>query len=164
MLNFFFLVAAISSVGVIHPLHVSVCEIEYDADSKSLEIIQRIFLDDLETQVRRDRSQPELDITLPGGGLSTDQLVESYLQRRLQFVVNGKQAEYRYLGHEIEGDVIFCYMEIEKVKKLRSLRVQSSILADVFDDQVNIVHVEVGRKLRSMKLTSREREEEFLYN
>ena len=164
MLNFFFSVATLSSVASIHPLHVSVCEIEYDADSKSLEIIQRIFLDDLETQIRKDRSQPELDITLPGGSLSTDQLVESYLQRRLQFVVNGKQVVYSYLGHEIEGDVIFCYIEIEKVKKLRSLRVQSSILSDVFEDQVNIVHVEVGRKLRSMKLTSRKREEEIFYD
>lgn len=164
MLNFLLSVALLPSAAVVHPLHVSVCEIEYNADSKSLEIIQRIFLDDLETQIRADRLQPELDITLPGDGLSTDQLVESYLLRRLQFVVNGKEAVYSYLGHEIEGDVILCYIEIEKVKKLKSLRVQSSILADTFEDQVNIVHVEVDRKLKSMKLTSKKREEEFVYD
>ncbi len=154
----------LSSFVFMHPLHVSVCEIEYDTESRSLEIIQRIFLDDLETQIRLDRDQPELDITLPDGELTTDQLVEAYLKKRLQFVVNDKQAVYSYLGHEIDGDAMVCYIEIEKVKKLKSLRVRSTILTDVFDDQINIVHVEVGHKLKSMKLTPDHREEEFRYD
>ena len=150
-------------VALFHPLHVSVCEIEYDKESKALEIIQRIFVDDLEREIRLDLKQPELDITLPDNGLTLDQMAEAYLKKRLKFEVNGKTSDYNYLGHEIEGDAVLCYIEIEKVKKLKSIKVYSGILSDVFDDQVNIVHVEVDNRIRSMKLTPNRRSEEFNY-
>lgn len=163
MFKFFVSVVLVLFSGM-HPLHVSVCEVEYDAGSKALEIIQRIFLDDLEREIRLDLGQPELDITLPNNGLTLDQMAESYLQQHLAFKVNGKDVDYNYLGHEIEGDAILCYLEIEKIKKLKSISVSSSILVNIFDDQVNIVHVEVADKIRSMKLTQRHRSETFRYN
>ncbi|MEO1098652.1 MAG: DUF6702 family protein, partial [Bacteroidota bacterium] len=72
MLKFFFSMV-LALLSILHPLHVSVCEIEYDSNKKSLEIIQRIFLDDLESEIRLDLNQPELDITLPNNGLTLDQ-------------------------------------------------------------------------------------------
>ncbi|MEM9856896.1 MAG: DUF6702 family protein [Bacteroidota bacterium] len=151
-------------LSVLHPLHVSICEIEYDPSSKSLEIIQRIFLDDLESEIRLDLGLPELDITVPDNGSTLDDMAEAYLLKRLKFEVNGKEASYKYLGHEIEGDAILCYIEIEKVKKLKSIKVHSDILLDFFDDQINIIHVEVEDRIRSMKLTPRNRSEEFQYD
>ncbi|MEM9390295.1 MAG: DUF6702 family protein [Bacteroidota bacterium] len=160
----FFVSMVLAVLSILHPLHVSVCEIEYDSNNKSLEIIQRIFLDDLESEIRLDLNQPELDITLPNNGLTLDEMTKTYLLRRLKFKVNGKPIEYNYLGHEIEGDAILCYIEIEKIRKLKSIKVESSILSDLFDDQVNIVHVEVDDKIRSMKLTPNKRSEEFTYD
>ena len=148
----------------LHPLHVSICEIEYDPSSKSLEIIQRIFLDDLESEIRLDLGLPELDITVPDNGSTLDDMAEAYLFKRLKFEINGKEASYNYLGHEIEGEAILCYIEIEKVKKLKSIKVHSDILLDFFDDQINIIHVEVEDRIRSMKLTPRNRSEEFQYD
>ncbi|MEM6523120.1 MAG: DUF6702 family protein [Bacteroidota bacterium] len=160
----FFISMVIALHYLFHPLHVSICEIEYDSNSKSLEIIQRVFLDDLESQIRLDLNQPELDITEPDNGLTLDQMTKAYLIKRLSFEVNGKPRDFNYLGSEIEGDAILCYIEVEKVKKLKSIKVESSILIDLFDDQVNIVHVEVDDKIRSMKLTPQGRQEEFTYD
>ncbi|MEM7106740.1 MAG: DUF6702 family protein [Bacteroidota bacterium] len=159
----FFLSMVFTLHCVIHPLHVSICDIEYDDTAKSLEIIQRVFLDDLESQIRLDLNQPGLDITQPDNGRTLHQMTESYLIKRLSFEINGKPREFNYLGNEIEGDVILCYIEIEKVKKLKTIKVRSSILVDLFDDQVNIVHVEVDDKIRSMKLTPTNKSEEFRY-
>ena len=160
----FFVSMVLALLSILHPLHVSVCEIEYDSNKKSLEIIQRIFLDDLESEIRLDLNQPELDITLPNNGLTLDQMTKTYLLKRLKIEINGKPIEYYYLGHEIEGDAILCYIEIEKIRKLKSIKVESSILSDLFDDQVNIVHVEVDNKIKSMKLTPNNRLEEFTYD
>ena len=63
MLRFLILVA--NSFLFTHPLHVSVCEIAYNQESKALEIIQRVFIDDLEMEIRMDRNEPELDIFMP---------------------------------------------------------------------------------------------------
>jgi hypothetical protein len=49
-----------------HPLHISVTDIEYDEKAKSLEIMSRIFMDDLELTMRNRLNQPDLDIMAQG--------------------------------------------------------------------------------------------------
>lgn len=137
---------------VLHPLHVSVTEIKFDPKDKELEITARIFLDDLEEAIRQERKQASLDITNPGGGLTIDQLVGTYLATRLSVKVDGKAFPIKYLGHEIEGDAIVVYAYAPGVKKLKTIEVHHSSITEVYEDQSNLVHVLVGEKTRSLRL------------
>lgn len=157
-----FLIAITAFTSLVHPLHVSICEIEYDEKNKSLEIIQRIFIDDIEEEMRKKLNKPELDITEPEV-LSTNDLLNNYLKQKLSIEVNGKTQPYEFLGYEIEGDAFFCYLEIEKVRKLKSIKVENNILTDHYDDQTNIVHVKVAGKNRSMKLSAQKRSDTLNY-
>jgi hypothetical protein len=49
-------------ISCLHPIHVSVTEIEFDEKDKALEIMMRIFIDDLEVALRQDQKDPVLDI------------------------------------------------------------------------------------------------------
>ena len=49
-------------VSFVHPIHVSVAEIEMDEKDKRLEIMMRVFTDDLELTLRKATNQPELDL------------------------------------------------------------------------------------------------------
>ena len=53
-----------------HPIHVSVTEVEYNEKSKSLQIISRIFIDDLELSVQRQMKQESLDLIEPKNGMT----------------------------------------------------------------------------------------------
>lgn len=141
-----------TGIAVFHPIHVSICEMEYDAERMALEITQRIFLDDLEKEIRTELKKPTLDILYPNNGMSTDEIFEEYLEKHLKVYLNGKSATYKYLGHEIERNVAYMYIEIEKVKKFRDISVFSDILTATYDDQINLVHVEVNDELKSLKL------------
>ena len=136
----------------LHPLHVSVTEIKFDPKDKELEITVRIFLDDLEEAIRQDRKLPSLDITNPGTGLTTDQLVSTYLSTRLTTKVDNKTAVIKYLGHEIDGDAIVVYAYAPGVKKLKSIEVYHSTITEVYEDQSNLVHITLGEKTRSLRL------------
>lgn len=164
MLKYLMLVAVLFlSSFSLHPIHVSVCDIEYDEENKSLEIVQKIFLDDLEKAIRAQLNEPRLDITKPGGGRTTDELVKKYLQSHFSVSVNEKREPYNYLGSKIEVDALHAYLEIEKVKKLNTLAIFSDILIAEYDDQVNLVHVKVGGKIRSMKLTESDKTDMLEY-
>ena len=164
MSKYFMLVAVLFLPSFsLHPIHVSVCDIEYDEESKSLEIVQKIFLDDLEKAIRVQLNDPQMDITKPGKDRTTDELVKNYLQRHLKIGVNGKEESYNYLGHKLEVDALHAYLEVEKIKKLNSLEVFSDILTTEYDDQVNLVHVKVDGKVRSMKLTESNRKDILEY-
>ncbi|MEX2336865.1 MAG: DUF6702 family protein [Fulvivirga sp.] len=164
MLKYLMLVAIVGRSSFMHPIHVSICDIAYDEERDALEFVQRVFLDDLELAIRQKTGAPRLDITQPDNGKTTDELVKAYLQEHFKVTVNGKETDYNYLGHEIEIDAIYCYMEIEKVRKVNSIAIFSDILTSIFDDQVNLVHVTVDDEIRSMKLTGDRKSDELEYD
>jgi len=136
----------------VHPLHISVTEIKVDVKDKELEISSRIFIDDLEEAIRKELNKPSIDILNPGKGVTTDQVVSSYLASRLTIKVDGKAVKIKYLGHEREGDALIAYLYVPGVKKMKMIEVFNSIITELYDDQSNLVHITVGEKIRSMRL------------
>lgn len=136
----------------VHPMHVSVTEIEMDEKEKRLEIMMRVFIDDLELTLREHYKQPELDILDPKGQ-SLDRLMEAYLKSRFRVSLDSKPQVVKYLGHERDHEALIFYIEVEKVKKWKAIQVQNSIITEIYDDQSNLVHVTVGETVRSLRLT-----------
>jgi hypothetical protein len=136
----------------IHPVHVSVTEISFDGKERELEIVSRIFMDDLETAIREAKKQPGLNLLEPGSTLTTDQLVSEYLQSRFKITLNGKVQKIKYLGHEVESPALLCYIQVQNVKKLETIGVFSSVLTELYDDQSNLVNVTHGETLKSLRL------------
>ncbi|MEJ1236672.1 DUF6702 family protein [Chryseolinea sp. T2] len=136
----------------LHPMHVSVTEIEMDEKEKRLEIMMRVFIDDLETTMRQSFRQPELDVLEPKGQ-SLDELMQTYLKTRFSVSLDGKTQVIKYLGHERDHEAFIFYVEVDKVKKWKAIQVQNSIITEAYDDQSNLVHVTRGETVRSLRLT-----------
>lgn len=136
----------------LHPMHVSVTEIDYNEKNKSLEIVSRIFIDDLETSIRKAENNETIDLLKPTG-TTTDQLVNKYLQSRFLIRVNGKPANPYYIAHEIDDLAMICYLEIEGVKQVKTLDITISVIQELYDDQSNLVHVTYFGPVKSLRLT-----------
>ena len=133
-------------------MHISICEIIYDEERKALEITQRIFIDDLENHMRTERKNPTLNLLKPQNGETTDNLVKDYLKDHLKISLENRVMEFEYLGHEVDGFALYSYVQILKVKKVSTIKVVNDILLSLFDDQVNIVHIEIDGEIKSLKL------------
>jgi hypothetical protein len=144
--------ACLLAFFMVHPLHISVTEIEFDEKNKSLEIMSRIFIDDLETTLRKRANNSDLDV-LNTSKTTLDQLMAAYYRDHFKVSLDGKAQVIRYLGYEKDGDAFVFYIEIEKVKKWRMIHVTNSLLTEMFDDQSNLVHVTVRGDVKSMRLT-----------
>lgn len=150
--SFIYIFRIMALIGEIHPLHVSVTEIEMDEKDKRLEIMMRVFVDDLETTLRRELNQPELDIL----SLSTnrrDEIVSSYLKDHFKISLDSKTQKTNYIGNEQEGDAFIFYIEVPSVKKWKTIQVQNDIIIDTYSDQSNLIHVTVQEKVKSLRLT-----------
>ncbi|MEQ8534695.1 MAG: hypothetical protein RIF36_28085 [Imperialibacter sp.] len=135
-----------------HPFHVSVCDVEFNDKTKSLEISQRIFLDDLEEALRKKSGWTTLDVVNPSDKKRFDALMKEFVIENLSIEINNKPVKLSYLGHELESDAIWCYLEVTGVNNLTTIGVENSVLIDTFPDQVNLVHVKKEGKIRSLKL------------
>lgn len=140
------------SVLLAHPIHVSVTEITFDEKERELEIIARIFIDDLETSIQQAKQQSELKLLEPGGGVTTDQLVKEYLGPRFKISLDGQPQKVKYLGHEREGEAMLCYIQVSNVKKWKTIEVLNSVITELYDDQSNLVHVTVNDEVKSLRL------------
>ncbi len=136
----------------LHPIHLSVTEIQYSEKDNSFQITSRIFIDDLELSIRNKLKQPELDILQPKNGLTLDQMALDYLKDHLKIKLDGKSQTFKLLGHEIEDVALILYVEIEHVKKIKSLEVRNDVIMETHEDQSNIVHVTYKGPIKSVRL------------
>ena len=134
-----------------HPLHISVTDIEYDEKAKSLEIMSRIFMDDLELTMRNRLNQPNLDIMAQGKKL--DEMMAAYFGEKLRITLDNKLQKVIYLGHEADGDTYIFYIEVPNIRRWKNIRVSNTALMETHGDQSNLVHVKVRDDLKSMRLT-----------
>ena len=146
----------LSLAGLFHPIHLSVTEINYSEKDKALQISTRMFIDDLELSIQKEMKDDALDIIKPANGKTTDQFVSAYLQKHLKVKVDGKPQTLKYLGSEVEGLAIICYIEIPTVKKLKTVEVTNDVIMETHSDQSNLVHVTYKDKVKSVRLVRTE--------
>lgn len=137
----------------LHPIHVSVTEIEFDEKDKALEIMMRVFIDDMELTMREKLNQPELDILEPKNGQTIDQMVSTYLKDHFKITLDNKPQKTNYLGHERDGEAFVFYIEVSNVKKWKTIQVFNDIITETHEDQSNLVHVTARGNVRSLRLT-----------
>lgn len=136
---------------LLHPFHVSVVDVKHSEENKALQITVRIFVDDLEQAIQKE-SGVNVDYSKSDGDSKAASLLESYVRKRFDVVVDGKARDYEFLGFESRLDVVQCYIEVEKVRKFNSVKFRDTILMEVFDDQVNLIHFKYRNETKSLKL------------
>ena len=159
-----FLSSLCSFLVWLHPIHISVTEINYNEKSRSLQIISRIFIDEMELGIRAQRKDPELDILELKNGATTKQLIGDYLKAHFKIKIDGKPAKINFLGHEREDISFVCYLEIANVKKLKTIEVFNDIITEIHDDQSNLVHVTYKNPVKSARLTRDNTSEIFTFS
>lgn len=148
-----FLVFILSSIAKEHkhPLHVSTTEVNFNAKDKTLEVSCRIFTDDFESILAKLYKQ-KTDLSKPEMKTAMDELVKKYLTTHLQIKANGKVAVLNYVGFEIDHEATNIYLEAEKISTVKSIEIDNTILYDLFNDQMSIVHVVKNGNRKSSKI------------
>lgn len=160
---FLLLIFSLSSFKKSHKFYVSVTEIEYKEEVQSLQIISRIFTDDLEALLQ-ERYDPSIKLLSSGDEGEVKTNLKKYLGQKFRVKVNGKPYEVNYLGKEYEDDMTLLYLEVHNVSSVKSVKIKNAVLADLFPEQKNLVHVEVNGKTKSLILTGERDEDELIFS
>ena len=141
-----------SGAGIAHKFYVSTTIVEYAKKKESLQIITKIFIDDLENVLRKRYQNSDISLATTKETEAYADLAKSYILKKLHFKVNGKEIEPEYLGREYDIDIMSAYLEIKDVSTLKSLEIENEVLFDMFDDQQNIIHLKTPQTNRSFIL------------
>ena len=152
--KFFFLLFV--SVGLlsynVHKYYLSLTQIKFKKEEKSVQIIINVFMDDIELALNKDYDI-DLQLTTKSELKDNNVYFEKYLKDKLRFKINGESQVYNYLGKEYDGDLVFFYLEIENIASITTIEVANNILTFHFPTQQNLIKSKVGAKNKSVLLT-----------
>ena len=130
----------------LHEFHSSVMQVDHNAKSKTLQVTVRLFTDDL-CLALEGAGVPKMELGTQSEPPSANEHVENYLKENVAITVNGKKVTFKYLGKEAQLDATWCYLEIEKIGKVKKLEIDNTLMLSEFDDQTNMVNLNIdGRK------------------
>lgn len=140
-----------------HPFHVSVVEITHNATDKTLEISCKIFTDDFEKVLTKNyppdaNGKTKIDLINPTDRKAMDTLVKKYIKAHLSISADGKAVSFSYVGFEHESEAIYGYVQVDNIATVKKVDVTDKLMHDMFDDQINLIHVIVGGERKSTKL------------
>jgi hypothetical protein len=135
-----------------HKYYLSLTQIEFKESSKSVQIIINVFMDDIETALNKDNNI-DLQLSTKKELPNNDVYFENYLRRKLQFKIDTIAKEFKYIGKEYDGDLVYFYLEIENIAKVSSIEVTNKILLKYFPKQENLIKSKVGTKNKSILLS-----------
>ncbi|MCS7079375.1 MAG: hypothetical protein NZ585_04895 [Chloracidobacterium sp.] len=124
------------SAAAVHKFHASFTTIEYNANSGSLEVLLRVFSDDLESALsRKARRRIELDRTPNIAELVGDYVRERFKLRRM----TGDALRLLWVGMEQRVDMTWIYVEAPAPAGLTDVEALVTIFFELFRDQKNNV-------------------------
>jgi hypothetical protein len=134
-----------------HPFHVSVVELNHNAADRTFEISCKIFTDDFE-KVLTQNYKAKVDLINPPDKKAMDSLVKKYVTTHLAFKADGRPVQFTYLGFEHENEAVYSYMQVDNIASVKKIEITNKVMHDMFNDQINLMHITVGGKRKSTKL------------
>jgi hypothetical protein len=134
-----------------HPFYVSVTEVQHNAKDQALEISCKVFAEDLE-QALKAHYKSLVDFSKDQNKEQVQAWVSDYFTKTLQIRADGKPAAFSIVGYEKEKESVFVYLQADHVSAPKKIDIQNTILYDVSESQINIMHVTVNAKRQSSKV------------
>ena len=136
---------------VVHPLFVSVTEINHNAQEKTLEISCKTFTDDLEKAIEKS-SNAKIDLFTVKDKAAANKAITDYFRKLLLLKADGKTVQMELVGFEREGDATWSYFQVTNIPTLKKLETNNNILYEASDEETNLMHVTVNNVRKSTKI------------
>ena len=139
-------------LSMAHKYYVSVTQVAFIKEKKSVQIISRIDVDDLEFTLR-ERYDKNIDLTPIDESPSVDNYIKKYIKQKLEIKINTKEVDFNFIGKDYDNDQIVCYLEVENISKITTIEISNTLLFDLFQEQKNIVKLKINDKVNNLMFT-----------
>lgn len=141
---------------MLHEFHISKTDMVFNPKEKTLQITMHIFIDDLEIALEK-QGYKSLSVGTEKEKKEANTYISQYLFNQFSVKVNNKYTQYDILGKETSRDrqALYIYMEIKNIKDIRNIFVENKVLTEIYDDQKNIIQVNIPSKRQGYFLLDR---------
>jgi hypothetical protein len=134
-------------------------EFNYNSKSKTFEVTGRFFMDDLENALNKKFGK-SIHFLDPKYKTEINKELEQYTAEYLKLKSDNQIIKVNYVGYEEDRESVNIYLESYVCKQPKKVETAVSFLYNLYDDQMNIIHIIVNGERKSEKLNYPDR---YLY-
>ena len=124
---------------MMHPVHVSITNVDYHQNQNKAEISIKVFKDDFQLLFVH-LYQQNLDFDNIENDLKSKEKINTYFSNHLKVNIDDKEdKELKYIGIKKNEDSIWFLYEIEVSTVPKSIEFINTILLDLYHDQKNML-------------------------
>lgn len=149
------LVVLLTGSAWLHPVHVSVTNLDLDPVRGKVELSVKIFADDFQDLILH-KYGVQLNIIEqedPGDKIAA---VNEYMQEALQLVFNGNEtADLQFVDAKLNEEAIWLFYRYEHHGKIRKVDIVNRIMLEKFNNQTNLMIVTFNEKQNGYRLDNK---------
>ena len=145
--------------AVLHPIHITVTNIEIKNKSKEIIIVTKFFSDDFQ-KIINNNYNVNLNINDSLSIYKHKKQISNYIAKNLKIIINNKSITNNKLVFyktKSNNQATWFYFKIKKRITPKSIVIIDNLLNDLFDDQKNLVFVNYNNKHKSFKLSKNDK-------
>ena len=133
-----FFYVLISVLSVLHPVHLTVTNVEFFSDKKVFVVQVRFFRDDLAKAIDLDTGiKPDFKQNTR----ENRKLLLDYLRRHLVIYVNGKDIvqSYALQGYELKDITLWARIRFRYKQQIKTVKIVNTLMLRLYPDQRNLL-------------------------
>jgi hypothetical protein len=152
----------ILSIGLLfHPVHVSLTSIDHVPGTDSLKVFVKMFYDDFLLDYKLFDGENESVKKMTAGQLFPAELMNKYLDKKVNISINNKQLRGKLLNLTLEDNEIRMNLVYKSDKRPKTISVKNMIMTGLYNDQANMTLIRVDDFEEGIKLTPEQTEQTF---
>ena len=132
-----------------HPIHTTLTDVVLDPTDRTMHLTIRAFADDFSAAVSKHARKAR-----PANFVVSDADIVAYVSSAVSVESASQHAPLTWAGSRRAGDVVWVTFKLPSVRQLRGVKIASTLLFELYDDQVNIVQTTAEGRHRSMLFTT----------
>lgn len=155
------------SIGILllswlHPVHISLLNVDLDRETGKIEIAFKLYSDDLENVIL-NKYDIDLDITNKDDPGKNIDMIHKYIHESFELSINGtKVDEWEYAGDQSDEEAIWLYYSKLWPGQMQKISIANEVLMDLYEDQTNLVIITWADKQNGYRLNNKNREISFI--
>lgn len=139
----------------LHPLHITITNIDYNKSKGQIEVSIKIFKDDFEW-VLSQQSKKKVNLDDEQNQRENDSIISRYVEENFKLEMEGRKMKLTLKDKLIEDDAVWLNYSVENKLKGGNLKVDNRLLTKIYNDQKNLVIVTFDSQQKGFTLSKDE--------
>lgn len=152
-----FYLLLISNYFLIHPVHVSVTNLEIQSENNSISLSFKVFTDDFQLMIDQ-LYNVKVDLSENGNYDLHKKQIDNYLKDNFTLINNGKELIFTNIGIKTNDEAVWFFYKTKINKDLKSFVIRNSLMLDLYPDQKNLLILKYGEIERGYQFNFKKKE------